>query len=134
MYKIYSVDYKQTEEDLVELSIFERIAKLGEKFTLKLKTTVSLTSLIESKVSVIKQAEQTLNLPNRLLMVKEAIREYTQKQLEELFVEDETVTETKWYNGQVLIEDPQQITAKLSKRLEIVRELSDKVKQSPGKE
>lgn len=100
MYKIYSVDYKQTEEDLVELSLFERIAKLGEKFTLKLKTTVSLTSLIESKVSVIKQAEQTLNLPNRLLMVKEAIREYTQKQLEELFVEDETVTETKWYNGQ----------------------------------
>jgi len=100
MYKIYSVDYKQIEEDLVELSLFERIAKLGEKFTLKLKTTVSLTSLIESKVSVIKQAEQTLNLPNRLLMVKEAIREYTQKQLEELFVEDETVTETKWYNGQ----------------------------------
>ena len=82
MYKIYSVDYKQTEEDLVELSLFERIAKLGEKFTPKLKTTVSLTSLIESKVSVIKQAEQTLNLPNRLLMVKEAIREYTQKQLE----------------------------------------------------
>lgn len=100
MYKIYSVDYKQTEEDLVELSLFERIAKLGEKFTLKLKTTVSLTSLIKSKVSVIKQAEQTLNLPNMLLMVKEAIREYTQKQLEELFVEDETVTETKWYNGQ----------------------------------
>ena len=100
MYKIYSVDYKQTEEDLVELSLFARIAKLGEKLTLKLKTTVSLTSLIESKVSVIKQAEQTLNLPNRLLMVKEAIREYTQKQLEELFVEDETVTETKWYNGQ----------------------------------
>lgn len=33
-------------------------------------------------------------------MVKEAIREYTQKQLEELFVEDEAVTETKWYNGQ----------------------------------
>ena len=100
MYKIYFVDYKQIEEDLVELSLFERIAKLGEKFTLKLKTTVSLTSLIESKVSVIKQAEQTLNLPNRLLMVKEAIREYTKKQLEELFVEDETVTETKWYNGQ----------------------------------
>lgn len=100
MYKIYFVDYKQTEEDLVELSLFERIAKLGEKFTLKLKTTVSLTDLIESKVSVIKQAEQALNLPNRLLMVKEAIREHTQKQLEELFVEDETVTETKWYNGQ----------------------------------
>lgn len=37
-------------------------------------------------------------------------------------------------NGQVLIEDPQQITAKLSKRLEIVRELSDKVKQASGKE
>lgn len=100
MYKIYSVDYKQTEEDLVELSLFERIAKLGEKFTLKLKTTVSLTSLVESKVFVIKQAEQTLNLPNRLLVVKEAIREYTKKQLEELFVEDETVTETKWYNSQ----------------------------------
>ena len=100
MYKIYFVDYKQIEEDLVELSLFERIAKLGEEFTLKLKTTVSLTSLIESKVSVIKQAEQTLNLPNRLLVVKEAIREYTQKQLEELFVEDEVVTETKWYNGQ----------------------------------
>jgi len=30
MYKIYSVDYKQIEEDLVELSLFERIAKLGE--------------------------------------------------------------------------------------------------------
>ncbi len=28
------------------------------------------------------------------------------------------------------IEDPQQITAKLSKRLEIVRELSDKVETS----
>ena len=65
MYKIYFVDYKQIEEDLVELSLFERIAKLGEEFTLKLKTTVNLTELIESKVSVIKQAEQTLNLPNR---------------------------------------------------------------------
>ena len=38
------------------------------------------------------------------------------------------------FNDQVLIEDPQQITAKLSKRLEIVRELSDKVKQASGKE
>lgn len=37
MYKIYFVDYKQIEEDLVELSLFERIAKLGEEFTLKLK-------------------------------------------------------------------------------------------------
>lgn len=35
-----------------------------------------------------------------MLIVKEAIREYTQKLLEGLFVEDETVTETKWCNGQ----------------------------------
>ena len=71
-----------------------------------------------------------------LNFVKYLVRKMEQKNIDSVreLVRDMAEVNELHSNGQVLIEDPQQITAKLSKRLEEVRELSAKAKQSPGKE
>lgn len=77
-----------------------------------------------------------LDSKHYLNFVKYLVRKMEQKNIDSVreLVRDMTEVNELHSNGQVLIEDPQQITAKLSKRLEIVRELSDKVKQASGKE
>lgn len=77
-----------------------------------------------------------LDSKHYLNFVKYLVRKMEQKNIDSVreLVRDMAEVNELHSNGQVLIEDPQQITAKLSKRLEIVRELSDKVKQTPGKE
>lgn len=77
-----------------------------------------------------------LDSKHYLNFVKYLVRKMEQKNIDSVreLVRDMAEVNELHSNGQVLIEDPQQITAKLSKRLEIVRELSDKVKQASGKE
>ena len=77
-----------------------------------------------------------LDSKHYLNFVKYLVRKIEQKNIDSVreLVRDMAEVNELHSNGQVLIEDPQQITAKLSKRLEIVRELSDKVKQASGKE
>ena len=77
-----------------------------------------------------------LDSKHYLNFVKYLVRKMEQKNIDSVreLVRDMAEVNELHFNGQVLIEDPQQITAKLSKRLEIVRELSDKVKQASGKE
>ena len=77
-----------------------------------------------------------LDSKHYLNFVKYLVRKMEQKNIDSVreLVRDMAEVNELHSNGKVLIEDPQQITAKLSKRLEIVRELSDKVKQSSGKE
>lgn len=77
-----------------------------------------------------------LDSKHYLNFVKYLVRKMEQKSIDSVreLVRDMAEVNELHSNGQVLIEDPQQITAKLSKRLEIVRELSDKVKQASGKE
>lgn len=77
-----------------------------------------------------------LDSKHYLNFVKYLVRKMEQKNIDSVreLVRDMAEVNELHSNGQILIEDPQQITAKLSKRLEIVRELSDKVKQAPGKE
>lgn len=77
-----------------------------------------------------------LDSKHYLNFVKYLVRKMEQKNIDSVreLVRDMAEVNELHSNGQVLIEDPQQITAKLSKRLEIVRELSAKAKQSPGKE
>jgi len=77
-----------------------------------------------------------LDSKHYLNFVKYLVRKMEQKSIDSVreLVRDMAEVNELHFNGQVLIEDPQQITAKLSKRLEIVRELSDKVKQTPSKE
>lgn len=77
-----------------------------------------------------------LDSKHYLNFVKYLVRKMEQKSIDSVreLVGDMAEVNELHFNDQVLIEDPQQITAKLSKRLEIVRELSDKVKQASGKE
>ena len=77
-----------------------------------------------------------LDSKHYLNFVKYLVRKMEQKSIDSIkeLVRDMAEVNKLHFNGQVLIEDQQQITAKLSKRLEIVRELSDKVKQASGKE
>lgn len=77
-----------------------------------------------------------LDSKHYLNFVKYLVHKMEQKNIDSVreLVRDMAEINELHSNGQVLIEDPQQITAKLSKRLEIVRELSDKVKQASGKE
>ena len=71
-----------------------------------------------------------------LNFVKYLVRKMEQNSIDDVLelVRDMATVNELHDNGQVLTDEPQQITAKLSKRLEIVRELSDKVKQASGKE
>lgn len=77
-----------------------------------------------------------LDSKHYLNFVKYLVRKMEQKNIDSVreLVRDMAEVNELHSNGQVLIKDPQQITAKLSKRLEIVRELSDKIKQASGKE
>lgn len=83
-----------------------------------------------------KSYRSKLDSKHYLNFVKYLVRKMEQKSIDSIkeLVRDMAEVNELHFNGQVLIEDPQQITAKLSKRLEIVRELSDKVKQASGKE
>lgn len=71
-----------------------------------------------------------------LNFVKYLVRKMEQNSIDDVLelVRDMATVNELHDNGQVLTDEPQQITAKLSKRLEEVRELSAKAKQSPGKE
>nr|DAN30395.1 MAG TPA: hypothetical protein [Caudoviricetes sp.] len=71
-----------------------------------------------------------------LNFVKYLVRKMGQNSIDDVLelVRDMATVNELHDNGQVLTDEPQQITAKLSKRLEEVRELSAKAKQSPGKE
>lgn len=71
-----------------------------------------------------------------LNFVKYLVRKMEQNSIDDVLelVRDMATVNEVHDNGQVLTDEPQQITAKLSKRLEEVRELSAKAKQSPGKE
>ena len=77
-----------------------------------------------------------LDSKHYLNFVKYLVRKMEQNSIDDVLelVRDMATVNEVHDNGQVLTDKPQQITAKLSKRLEEVRELSAKAKQSPGKE